>query len=69
VSMNVEDYRRTPPLAVVGRVRQEAAARGLVTGASELVGLIPRAALAGASPEELGLAVLRPEQVIESMED
>jgi len=69
VSMNVEDYRRTPPLAVVGRVRQEAAARGLVTGASELVGLIPRAALGGASPQELGLAVLRPEQVIESTED
>jgi len=69
VSMNVEDYRRTPPLAVGGRVRQEAAARGLVAGASELVGLIPRAALGGASPQELGLAVLRPEQVIESTED
>lgn len=69
VSMNVEDYRRTPPLAVVRRVRQEAAARGLVPGASELVGLIPRAALGGASPQELGLPVLRPEQVIETTED
>lgn len=69
VSMNVEDYRRTPPLAVVGRVRQEAAARGLVAGASELVGLIPRAALRGASPEDLGLPALHPEQVIESTED
>lgn len=69
VSMNVEDYRRTPPLAVVERVRREAAARGLEAGASELVGLIPRAALGGASPHDLGLPVLLPSQVIESTED
>lgn len=69
VSMNVEDYRRTPLLAVVERVRREAAARGLVAGESELVGLVPRDALAGASPGQLGLAEVRPEQVIESTED
>lgn len=69
VSMNVEDYRRTPLLAVVGRVRREAAARGLVAGESELVGLVPRDALVGASPGQLGLVELRPEQVIESTED
>lgn len=69
VSMNVEDYRRTPLLAVVERVRREAAARGLVAGESELVGLVPRQALSGASPAQLGLAELRPEQVIESTED
>ncbi|MEO2057674.1 MAG: glutamate formiminotransferase, partial [Thermoleophilia bacterium] len=69
VSMNVEDYRRTPLLAVVERVRREAAARGLVAGDSELVGLVPRAALAGASPGELGLPRLLPGQVIETMED
>jgi glutamate formiminotransferase/glutamate formiminotransferase/formiminotetrahydrofolate cyclodeaminase len=69
VSMNVEDYRRTPLLAVVERVRREAAARGLVAGDSELVGLVPRAALAGASPGELGLPRLLPGQVIETTED
>jgi glutamate formiminotransferase len=69
VSMNVEDYRRTPLPAVVERVRREAAARGLVAGESELVGMIPRAALAGASPAQLGLPVLLPEQVIETTED
>ena len=69
VSMNVEDYRRTPLLAVVERVRREAAARGLVAGDSELVGLVPRAALAGASPGELGLPRLLPGQVIEMTED
>ena len=61
--------RRTPLLAVVERVRREAAARGLVAGDSELVGLVPRAALAGASPGELGLPRLLPGQVIETTED
>lgn len=69
VSMNVEDYRRTPLPAVVERVRREAAARGLAAGESELVGMIPREALAGASPRDLGLRALPSAQVIESTED
>ena len=69
VSMNVEDYRRTPLLAVVERVRREAAARGLVAGDSELVGMLPRAALAGASPDALGLPALPPGKIIETTED
>lgn len=69
VSMNVEDYRRTPLLAVVGRVRREAADRGIVAGESELVGMVPRAALAGASAEALGLPELPPEKIIETTED
>ena len=69
VSMNVEDYRRTPLVAVVEGVGREAAARGLVAGPSELVGLVPREALGGASAQDLGLPELRPEQVIESTED
>lgn len=69
VSMNVEDYGRTPLVAVVRRVRDEAAARGLVAGQSELVGMIPRDALAGSTPAALGLADLPPARVIEPMED
>lgn len=69
VSMNVEDYRRTPLPAVVERVRREAAARGIEAGQSELVGMIPREALAGASPHDLGLEALPSAQVIESTED
>lgn len=69
VSMNVEDYRRTPLPAVVERVRREAAARGIATGESELVGMVPRAALGGASPEELGLPDLPPATIIETTED
>lgn len=69
VSMNIEDYRRTPLLAVVGRVRREAADRGLVAGESELVGMVPRAALDGTSPDALGLPGLPPEKIIETTED
>lgn len=69
VSMNVEDYRRTPLDAVVARVRREAAARGLVAGESELVGMVPRAALGGASPHDLGLPDLPPAKIIETTED
>lgn len=66
VSMNVEDYRRTPLRAVVERVRHEAASRGVRSGASELVGLIPRDALRGVSPATLGLPAFHPAQVIET---
>jgi len=66
VSMNLEDFRRTPPRVVVERVRREAASRGLVAGNSELVGLIPREALSGVSPSSLGLPGLRPGQIVEA---
>ena len=69
VSMNVEDYRRTPLIAVVERVRREAADRGLRAGRSELVGMVPRAALDGASPDDLGLPDLPPAKIIETTED
>ncbi len=69
VSMNVEDYRRTPLSAVVETVRREAALRGIVAGESELVGMVPRAALGGASAEQLGVPDLPPEKIIETTED
>ncbi|MBM3634047.1 MAG: glutamate formiminotransferase [Actinobacteria bacterium] len=69
VSLNVEDYRRTPLMAVVGRVRREAAARGLVAGESELVGMVPRAALGGKCPRDLGLPGLPPAKIIDTTED
>lgn len=45
VSMNLVDYRMTPPLAAFERVRDEALRRGVRVLESELVGLIPRDAL------------------------
>ena len=41
VSMNVEDPERVALHEVVARVREEAAARGVEAGESELVGLLP----------------------------
>lgn len=41
VSMNLLDYRVTPPAAVAERVEREAHARGVAVGAWELVGCAP----------------------------
>ena len=46
LSTNVIDLDATPPHVLVGRVLEEAAARGLDVGAGELVGLIPAASVA-----------------------
>jgi glutamate formiminotransferase len=64
VSMNIEDYRRTPLGDVVARVRSEAARRGRIIGLSELVGLVPRDALTGTTPALLGLPRFDPAQII-----
>jgi glutamate formiminotransferase len=67
VSMNLEDYRVTPPYAAVSAVRAEASRLGVEAGDSELVGLIPWAALAyGPSPSALGLRGFRPGQLLEA---
>jgi glutamate formiminotransferase len=66
VSMNLEDYRATPPAAAVAAVRREAERLGIRAGDSELVGLIPGEALGGQSPGALGLPSFRPGQVLEA---
>lgn len=57
VSMNLEDWERTPPHIVVERIQAEAAARGVAVSGSELVGLMP----AGAALRAAGRALLLPE--------
>jgi glutamate formiminotransferase/glutamate formiminotransferase/formiminotetrahydrofolate cyclodeaminase len=49
LSTNVIDLDATPPHVLVGRVLEEAAARGLDVGAGELVGLIPAASVVEAA--------------------
>lgn len=66
VSMNIEDYIRSPVPAVIAAVRREAGRLGVLVGDAELVGLIPRAALGGMSPSALGIAGFRPGMVVES---
>lgn len=63
VSVNVCDYSRTGLLEVFRAVEREAA--GAVRS-SEVVGLVPRAALPPDAERALRLAGFRPEQVLES---
>lgn len=66
VSMNIEDARSAPPAVAIAAVRAAAEALGVESGDAELVGLVPRAALAGPSPSALRIAGMRPGQVLES---
>lgn len=65
VSMNLVDFRRTSPARAVAAVRREATALGTEVVATEIIGLIPAAALADATPEELQIKNFRPELVLE----
>ena len=55
VSMNLLDYRVTPPAAAYAAVAELAGRAGARVEASEIVGLVPAAALDGADPAELRL--------------
>src|SRR2546430_2744887 len=55
VSMNLLDHRRTPIPVVFDRVVDEARRRRTGVSRSELVGLAPRAAFGGRTPESVGL--------------
>ena len=66
VSLNLLDYRRTSLPRVFERVRSEAALRGISIRRSELVGLAPRDAFAGAAPENLALPDFTPAKLLET---
>ncbi len=53
VSMNLVDYRTTPPHAVVEAIRQEAALHAVPLDRSELIGLIPQDALPKSEGREM----------------
>ena len=66
VSMNLLDYRRTPIPVVFDRVVDEARRRRTSVSRSELVGLAPRAAFAGRSPESVGLGRVTPDLYLDA---
>jgi len=66
VSMNLTDFTQTPVARVVEFVRREAQRYGASITRSELVGLIPQAALVDAAQWHLQLDDLKPEQIIEN---
>lgn len=66
VSMNLTDYRLTPLARVVELIRREAERYGVDVRETELVGLIPQAALVEAACWYLQLDRFEPDQVLET---
>ncbi|HEX5324027.1 MAG TPA: glutamate formimidoyltransferase [Capsulimonadaceae bacterium] len=66
VSMNLLDYEKTPLLRVFNAVKAEAALRNTRVADSEIVGLIPKAALGSASPEDLQIENWRESLILEN---
>lgn len=65
VSMNLVDYRQTPILRALDRVRQEAEALGARVVETELIGLAPEEAILGVARDALELPDLSPGRVLE----
>jgi glutamate formiminotransferase len=66
VSMNLTDFRQTPIARVVETIRREAARYGVAIQRSELVGLVPQAALLDAAVWYLQLDNFDPRMVLEN---
>lgn len=66
VSMNLTDYEVTPVERAYAAVESEAAKHGVAVLESELIGLIPRAALAHTTPAALRLKDFTPDRILEN---
>jgi glutamate formiminotransferase len=65
VSMNLTNYEKTPIFRVFETVKREAARHGVAVLESEIVGLVPSAALLQAADYYLQLQGFTPQQVLE----
>lgn len=65
VAMNLTDYRVTPMSRAFQAVQTEAVKLGIEVAGSELIGLLPQAALNGAAMAALQLERFDPDQVLE----
>ena len=66
VSMNLTNYEKTPIFRVFDLVRREAARYGVTVLESEIVGLVPSAALVSAAEFYLQIERFGPHQVLEN---
>jgi glutamate formiminotransferase/glutamate formiminotransferase/formiminotetrahydrofolate cyclodeaminase len=66
VAMNLTDYQVTPILTAFQAVKDEAAKRGIAVAASELIGLVPQAALDPDAAVSLQLDRFDSDQVLET---
>ena len=65
VSMNLLDYKVTPPAVAFAAVAELAERAGARVHASEIVGLVPAAAMAGVDPADLLLPASTPDRLLE----
>jgi glutamate formiminotransferase len=65
VSMNLLDFRVTPPAAAFAAVEELAGEAGVEVAESEFVGLLPEAALAGVDPRRLKLDSFSRDRLVE----
>ena len=66
VSMNLTDFERMPVSTVFAAVRAEAAMYGVTIAGSEIIGLIPRKALAGSEEWLPTVSNFSPEMILEN---
>jgi glutamate formiminotransferase / 5-formyltetrahydrofolate cyclo-ligase len=66
VSINLTNYEKTPMFRVFEAVKQEATRYGVTILESEIVGLVPAAALIGTAEHALQLASFTPNQILEN---
>ena len=66
VSINLTNHEKTPMFRVFEAVKQEAARYGVTILESEIVGLVPAAALIGTAEHALQLASFTPKQILEN---
>ncbi|MBI3047055.1 MAG: glutamate formimidoyltransferase [Acidobacteria bacterium] len=66
VSINLTNYEKTPMFRVFDAVKREAARYGVNVLESEIVGLVPAAALVDAAEHFLQLASFTPDQILEN---
>ena len=66
VSINLVDFERTPLFVVFDAVKQRCDARGIEIAGSELIGMIPAAALMSSDGHDLRWENMRPELVLEN---
>ena len=66
VSINLVDFERTPLYVVFDAVKEKCDAAGIEIAGSELIGMLPAAALRSSEGHDLQWQNLRPELVLEN---
>jgi glutamate formiminotransferase/glutamate formiminotransferase/formiminotetrahydrofolate cyclodeaminase len=69
VAMNLTDYEVTPLHVALKAVETQAARHGVAIAATEIVGLVPQAAITESARHALGLGRLDPSQILEARID